>query len=306
MSRRGLVVVSVLGLSAPALVVGLYLGGDNTARQRVEKQLETAKPATSEEKDMIKNSIGMKLKLIPAGSFLMGATPGDAEAKDQQNPQHKVTITGPFYLGVYEVTQHEYKQVMGVNPSGFLRDSELLPVEKVSWLDAVTFCNKLSEREGRLPYYEIDGRTVTILGGNGYRLPTEAEWEYACRAPRDSGGATKHPFGNDESELASYAWFRGIGEFETHPVGQKKPNRWGLYDMQGNVWEWCQDWFGENYYKQSPAEDPRGPMRGAERVLRGGCWFYPPYACRPAYRDFLEPEDRSHDSVGFRVAGVQE
>ena len=256
---------------------------------------------------MIKNSIGMKLKLIPAGSFLMGATPDDAEADDDEKPQHKVTITRPFYLSVYEVTQHEYKQVMGANPSNFQfgEDSELRPVEQASWLDAVTFCNKLSEREGRRPYYKIKGRTVTILGGNGYRLPTEAEWEYACRAPQDPGVATMHPFGNDESGLASYAWFRGIGEFETHPVGRKQPNRWGLHDMQGNVWEWCQDWFGENYYKQSPADDPQGPMRGVERVLRGGSWFYPPWNCRPAHRSYREPEARS-DIIGFRVAAVQE
>ena len=305
MSRRGLVVVvSVLGLSAAALVVGLYLGGGNTARQRVETQLETAKPATSEEKDMIKNSIGMKLKLIPAGSFLMGATLDDARADDIEKPQHKVTITRPFYLGVYEVTQYEYKQVMGANPSDF-QPSELLPVERVSWLDAVTFCNKLSEREGRRPYYKIEDRTVTILGGNGYRLPTEAEWEYACRCAKHLSSATKHPFGNDQSELVNYAWFNGIGEFETHPVGQKLPNRWGLYDMQGNVWEWCQDWFDENYYKQSPADDPRGPMQGDERVLRGGCWSYHPGACRPAERGYHVPENHGN-VIGFRVAAVQE
>jgi formylglycine-generating enzyme required for sulfatase activity len=304
-SRRGLVVVvSVLGLSAGALVIGFYLGGDNTARQRVETQLEPGKPAAGEEKGMIKNSIEMKLMLIPAGSFLMGATPDDAGAFDAEKPQHKVMITRPFYLGVYEVTQPEYKQVMGVNPSDFV-DSELLPVERVSWFDALAFCNKLSTREGRRPYYKIEDRTVTILGGNGYRLPTEAEWEYACRAPSDPGSATKHPFGNDGSGLANYAWFRGIGEFKTHPVGQKLPNRWGLYDMQGNLWEWCQDWFGENYYKQSPADDPRGPMQGDERVLRGGSWDYHPGVCRPAERGFHVPENRS-DNIGFRVAAVEE
>ena len=147
-------------------VIGLYLGGD-TARQRVEKLMETARPA--EEKDLITNSIGMKLKLIPAGSFLMGATPDDTSALDREKPQHKVTITMPFYLGVYEVMQYEYKQVMGDNPSGF-KDSELLPVEQVSWLDAVTFCNKLSEREGRRPYYKIEGQTVTTLLSRNRRI----------------------------------------------------------------------------------------------------------------------------------------
>ena len=182
----------------------------------------------------------MKLKLIPAGSYLMGATPDDTDAYNDEKPQHKVTITRPFYLGVYEVTQYEYRQVMNDNPSHF-KDSELLPVESVSWLDAVKFCNKLSERERRTPYYKIEDKTVTILGGNGYRLPTEAEWEYACRAPQGAGTATKHPFGGIGADLSGYAWFEGNSGAKTHSVGQLKPNRWGLYDMQGNVSEWCQD-----------------------------------------------------------------
>jgi formylglycine-generating enzyme required for sulfatase activity len=259
---------------------------------------------------MIKNSIGMTLKLIPAGSFLMGAAPDDAGAGGDQKPQHKVTITRPFSLGVYEVTQHEYTQVMGTNPSGFQfgKDSKRLPVEKVSWFDAVTFCNKLSEREGRRPYYKIDDRTVMILGGNGYRLPTEAEWEYACRAPKGPGDVTKHPFGNDESDLEKYAWHLGNSNAETHPVGQKKPNRWGLYDMQGNVWEWCQDVYSEVFYKSSPDTDPIGPAaeKASARVIRGGSCVYPARACRSAHREWLEPDDRIHDSLGFRVAAAQE
>jgi formylglycine-generating enzyme required for sulfatase activity len=288
-------------------VLGLYLSGDNTSRQRVEKQLETARPAApSEEKDLITNSIGMKLKLIPSGSFLMGATPDDTSAFDDEKPQHKVTITRPFYLGVYEVTQYEYKQVMDDNPSHF-KDSELLPVEQVSWLDAVRFCNKLSEREGRRPYYKIEDETVTILGGNGYRLPTEAEWEYACRAPKDPGDATKHPFGSDESELANYAWFDGNSDKKTHPVGQKRPNRWGLYDMQGNVYEWCQDVYSEVAYRFSRDADPLGPAAAgaSHRVFRGGSWNYGPWYCRPASRYRLTPDYRN-DSLGFRVAAVQE
>ncbi|MFO0958306.1 MAG: formylglycine-generating enzyme family protein [Isosphaeraceae bacterium] len=286
-------------------VVGLYLSGDNSARQRIEKQLETAKPiGTAAEKDLITNSIGMKLKLIPAGSFLMGATPDDAEADEDEKPQHKVTISRPFYLGIYEVTQYEYRQIMGENPSEF-KDSELLPVERVSWLDAVKFCNKLSEREKRRPCYRIEGEKVTIQGGNGYRLPTEAEWEYACRAPQSPGSVTKYPFGDRDEDLGQYAWFGENSGDKTHPVGQKKPNRWGLYDMQGNVWEWCQDFYSDVYYSFSPDTDPSGPDLAPRRVSRGGSWDSIPRSCRPAGRSWNSPGNRSR-YLGFRVASVQE
>jgi formylglycine-generating enzyme required for sulfatase activity len=295
--------------------VGLYLSGNDTARQRVEKELDKARPAASSAvKELITNSIGMKLKLIPAGSFLMGAIPGDTEADDREKPQHRVTITRPFYLGVFEVTQYEYRQVMGKNPSHF-KDSELQPVEQVSWLDAVTFCNTLSERERRQPYYKIEGepvtirggtgQTVTILGGNGYRLPTEAEWEYACRAPQSPGGATKHPFGDDRSGLGDYAWFNALLTHTTHPVGQKKPNRWGLYDMQGNVWEWCQDRYSDVYYQFSPDADPPGPASTLYRVYRGGGKSTHPTECRPAYRGSRYQWQRDND-LGFRVAAARE
>ena len=142
-----------------------------------------AQDSVVEKKELVIKSIGTKMKLLPAGSYLMGSTPDDADAEMDEKPQHKVTISRSFYLGVYEVTQHEYRQVMNDNPSHF-KESELLPVEMVSWLDAVKFCNKLSKRERRRPYYKIEDKTVTILGGTGYRLPTEAEWEYACRAPQ--------------------------------------------------------------------------------------------------------------------------
>ena len=173
--------------------------------------------------NVITNSIGMKLVLIPAGEFLMGSPESDSDAPDEEKPQHKVRISKPFYLGVTEVTQEQYERVMGENPSRFKGDPQR-PVEKVSWEDAVAFCRKLSEKEGRT-----------------YRLPTEAEWEYACRA----GSQTKWSFGDDDSALKEYAWYLDNADSTTHPVAQKKPNAWGLYDMHGNVWEWCQDWYGD-------------------------------------------------------------
>ena len=147
---------------------------------------------------------------------------------------------------------------MGDNPSHF-KGSDDLPVESVSWLDAVKFCNKLSEREKRTPFYRIDGTEVTLAGGNGYRLPTEAEWEYACRAK----STTLYPFGDDASKLGEHAWYAGNSESKTHPVGQKLPNAWGLYDMLGNVWEWCADGYDEKYYASSPSADP--PVRPGPR-----------------------------------------
>jgi len=176
---------------------------------KVEEGVRKARPILSSGNvDVLVNSIGMKLKRIPAGNFLMGALPEETDADKDERPQHRVSITRPFYLGVYEVTQHEYKQVMGDNPSHF-RDSDQQPVEQVSWPDAVKFCNKLSEREGRKPYYRIEGDQVTVAGGNGYRLPTEAEEEYYASSPAtDPPGAAK----------ASHRVFRG-GCWDFNPWG---------------------------------------------------------------------------------------
>src|SRR5262249_50631109 len=150
---------------------------------------------------------------------------------DAEQPQHTVTITRPFYLGSRPVTQAQYQAVMGNNPSHF-KGSPDLPVECVSWFDAIAFCNKLSEKENRMPCYRSDNAAVRFFGGNdGYRLPTEAEWEYACRA----GSSTLYPFGDDPSALGEYAWNDKNSDGKTHAVGQKKPNAWGLHDMLGNV-----------------------------------------------------------------------
>ncbi len=254
----------------------------------------------------------MKFVRIEPGSFLMGTTndqvdelmrqfPGSQrEWFDDEQPQHSGKISRPFYLGIHEVTQGHYRVVMGDNPSHF-KGSDDLPVETVSWLDAVEFCNKLSEREKRTPFYRIAGTEVTVVGGDGYRLPTEAEWEYACRAK----STTLYSFGDNPDKLGDHAWYASNADFKTHPVGQKLPNAWGLHDMPGNVWEWCADGYDEKYYASSPPADPPGALGASHRVFRGGSWRFFPGRCRPAFRSGHAPDYRFSD-VGFRVAADQE
>jgi formylglycine-generating enzyme required for sulfatase activity len=233
----------------------------------------------------ITNSIGMKLVLIPAGEFPMGSeTAEDPDSYDNEQPPHRVRITHPFYLGATEVTQGQYRAVMGQNPSSF-NGSDDLPVETVSWNDAVAFCEKLNEKERAL------------LGGDIYRLPTEAEWEYACRAR----STTRYSFGNDAASLGDYAWITGNSGGKTHPVGQKRPNAFNLYDMHGNVYEWCQDVYSADYYRASPPADPPGPVGASARVVRGGGWDYNPRYARSANRLRDAPGDRV-DDLGFRLA----
>ena len=222
-----------------------------------------------------KNSIGMAFKPLPGGTF----TVGDANGFDDETP-HQVTLTKAFEFGVYAVTQEQYEQVMGTNPSKFKGSQN--PVEKVSWDDAVEFCRKLSE----LP--------AEKKAGYVYRLPTEAEWEYACRA----GTTTAYSFGDSDSQLGDYAWYGANSGKRTHPVGQKKPNAWGLYDMYGNVWEWYQDWYGG--YPVSSVTDPAGASSGSDRVIRGGSWSYDSDGCRSAVRGSLTPDHRLLH-LGFRV-----
>ena len=232
------------------------------------------------------NSIGMKLVLIPAGQFRMGA--GQLDRITDEHPQHEVRITKLYYLGAHEVTQGEWERVMGSKPwSGetYVKEGPDYATSYVSWENAQEFCKRLSGKEGTT-----------------YRLPTEAEWEYACRA----GTKTKYGFGDDESLLGEYAWYgdnagNKAGEEYVHRVGQKKPNPWGLYDMHGNVLEWCADWY--DTYSQDRTEDPTGPSMGLGRVLRGGSWGLTAWHCRSAHRTILGPSYR-HGYLGFRVVAV--
>jgi formylglycine-generating enzyme required for sulfatase activity len=237
---------------------------------------------------VITNTIGMKLVLIPAGEFVMGSPDSDKDAQEDEKPQHRVRITRPFYLGATEVTQGQYRAVTGQSPS-FFKGSDDLPVEQVSWSDAVAFCNRLNERERG------------SLGGAMYRLPTEAEWEYACRA----GSTTRYSSGDDPASLSEFAWYHGNSDGKTHPVGQKRQNAFHLFDMHGNVWEWCSDGYGPDYYKGSSPSDPTGASHDSVRMMRGGSWsFIPQGGCRSANRFGLATGERDV-SEGFRVARVQ-
>lgn len=259
----------------------------------------------AQEPKTITNSIGMKLVLIPKGTFLMGSPPSEEGSGDDER-QHEVTLTKDYYLGAFEVTQAQYKKVMGENPSHFQGDkvaerhpktgrvvkdvdSSNHPVDEVSWQDAVAFCRKLSA----LPEERRAGRV--------YRLPTEAQWEYACRA----GSKTAYSFGESSKSLGDYAWFDDNSGDKTHPVGKKKPNAWGLYDMHGNVWEWCSDWYAA--YPRGSATDPAGPSSGSLRVNRGGSWINDSEDCRSASRDGHFPSNLFNNRVnhlGFRVTCV--
>jgi formylglycine-generating enzyme required for sulfatase activity len=251
----------------------------------------------------ITNSVGMRLVLIPAGEFLMGSPKDEKGRASDEGPRHKVKLTRSFYLGVYAVTQGEYQKITGTNPSWYCAtgggkhkvkdlDTHRFPVERVSWVDAVKCCEKLSELEAEKK------------AGRKYRLPSEAEWEYACRA------GTTTPFHFGKSMSSRQANFDGDtpyggaakGAYLRRPakVGSYRPNAWGLYDMHGNVWQWCQDRFAKDYYRGSPKEDPRGPKKGDRRVLRGGSWHGPASDCRAAFRNWNISGILS-DDIGFRV-----
>ena len=258
-----------------------------------------------------KKPAGPEMILIKPGEFWMGSSADDPDADGSEKPRHRVQITQAFWLGKFEVTQEEFQELMGTNPSAFSSegrkkgnlppmDTKRLPVESVSWLAAIQFCNRLSDKCGLKPFYGIDGQTVKILGGAGYRLPTEAEWEFACRA----GSETRWSFGDDVRKLDDYAWNANNSGRMPHPVGQKKPNPWGLFDMHGNVPEWCWDRYDAGYYKTSVVCDPPGPGKGEQRVYRGGSWNHQPAQTRSANRDLLGLSYGPLAGIGLRVCAT--
>lgn len=230
---------------------------------------------------------------IPAGSFMMGSPPSERERFGDE-PQHLVAISRSFYLSSTEVTQAQYESVMGVNPGGH-KGAER-PVEQVTWFDAVIFCNKLSEREGLQAAYRISGSDVQWnRAAAGYRLPTEAEWEYACRA----GTTTAYNTGSGLADLKRAAWFDANSDGNPHPVGGRAPNAWGLYDMHGNVLEWCWDWNGVP--DVASQVDPEGAAKGTNRVYRGGSCYNSARGCRSAFHGSFVPS-ATFNGLGFRVA----
>jgi formylglycine-generating enzyme required for sulfatase activity len=243
-----------------------------------QTQPETALGDKTSFIENLPDGITLEMVSLPAGKFTMGSAESNYE-----KPPHQVKVNS-FAIGKYPITQAQYQAVMGTNPSRF-KNNPQNPVESVGWDDAQAFCQKLSQ---------ITGKT--------YRLPTEAEWEYACRA----GTTTRYYFGDNDNQLGDYAWGRENSNNKTHPVGQKKPNGWGLHDMSGNVWEWCEDDWHDSY-AGAPDDgtawidnDNRSQSR---KCLRGGSWLINPNRCRSAIRPGLLPVDR-YSSGGFRVACV--
>jgi sulfatase modifying factor 1 len=279
------------------------VNGDQVVLQGIDKKeisLPLAKLSTADQqyvkarltpgsnaKKTITNTIGMTFNNIPVGTFIMGSPETEKNRKDNER-QHKVTISKSFYMQTTEVTQRQWKALMGTEPwkgQSFVKEGPNYAASYVNWDDAVAYCKKLSAKEGKT-----------------YRLPTEAEWEYACRA----GTQTTWSFGNDEKALGDYAWYKentsDIDEEYAHQVGLKNPNAFGLYDMHGNVWEWCHDYFSlrMDYYKQSPEKDPKGPASGSFRGLRGGSWYLITRYSRSAYRSGNAPLSR-WTYGGFRL-----
>jgi serine/threonine protein kinase len=283
----------------------------NEGKNRPSPEVPTGQnsPAPDKTSNVLRTAApGIELVMLQPGEFWMGARDSDVIAPkpaprfapEDEKPRHKVHLTNPFYFGKSPITQRQYYLVMGHNPSPFREGGDMArqvqgqdtsdhPVSGLRWIDAVLFCNRLSEMHGLKPYYQVDKNGVVPLGGTGYRLPTEAEWEYAARGGTD----TMWSFGDDASKLGDYAWYAGNSKGATHPVGLKKPNPFGLYDMHGNLATWCWDRYDAKYYESSKAFNPPGPGSGETRVYRGGSWDYNPAQSRSSARH----------NLGARVTG---
>ena len=227
---------------------------------------------------------------IAGGRFIMGD-------KDEVDAKPHEVVVSSFLMDKRLVTQEQYRKIMGANPSRWKGDKN--PVEQLRWSEAAEFCNKRSMLEGLQPCYDLKTRDCNFEA-TGYRLPTEAEWEYACRA----GTTTAYFFGDTPSKLGDYAWFDKISGGRPQPVGQKRPNPWGLYDICGNVWEWCNDFYKVDYYQEGPQQDPRGPKTGETKAVRGGAWRFSAESCRSGYRYNENPGSADacfgYDVYGFR------
>lgn len=233
----------------------------------------------------------VKMIKIPGGWFIMGDKQGEIDEKP-----HEVYMDS-FYIDKYLVTQEEYEKVMGENTARWKGKKN--PVEQVRWSDAVKYCNARSRLEGLQPCYNLKTWECNFTA-NGYRLPTEAEWEYACRA----NTKTSYSFGDNPNKLENYAWFKENAGGRPRPVGQKLPNPWGLYDMYGNIWEWCNDFYKVDYYQESPKANPKGPQTGDNKVLRGGSWDSPADQCRSSYR-YNEVPGYTDICFGYDIYGFR-
>jgi formylglycine-generating enzyme required for sulfatase activity len=266
------------------LLVSIAIHG--CKRKAPEEAAKDPNPSTSQ----AKSESGAEMVLIPGERFLMG------DENEIDATPHEVVLS-PFYIDKNLVTQAEYQRVMGENPSRWKGGDN--PVEQVRWSDAVKYCNGRSKLEGLEPCYDLETWQCDFKA-NGYRLPTEAEWEYACRA----GTETAYYFGGSPSKLSDHAWFEDNSGGKPQPVGGKLPNPWGLHDMHGNLWQWCNDFYQVDYYQQSPEKDPPGPKTGETKVVRGGAWKFSADSCRSGYRYNENPGYADvcfgYDIYGFR------